>query len=110
MKKSIMVLAIVLLASLAIAAQTGNVLINWNANTESDLASYNVYWNGTKIATVAAPAHQWAGSVTEVEGTNKAEITAVDTSGNESPKSAPGNLTVDTIPPTAPTGCTVTKQ
>ena len=113
MKKLSMIIGIVLLATLAIAAQTGNVLVTWNANPDSDLKGYHVFLNGAQVADVQAPAHTWSGSVTLIEGVNTAQVTAYDTSGNESAKSAitlASSYTLDTTAPATPTGCTLTRQ
>jgi hypothetical protein len=112
-RKVITTIALVMLATLAIAAQTGNVLISWNANSEADLAGYHVFFNGVQVADVKAPAHTWAGSVSENEGANPAQVSAYDISGNESAKSAvtiASTINIDTTPPTVPTGCTAVKQ
>jgi len=112
-KKMMMVFAAVLLATLAIAAQTGNVLVSWNANTEADLSGYHVFFNSAQVADVKVPAHTWSGAVTFIEGANAAQVTAYDTSGNESAKcpiTLASTIIVDTTAPTIPTGCTAVKQ
>ena len=112
MKGLTIIIAMVMLATLAIAAQTGNVLVSWNANSETDLKGYHVFFNGSQIADVQAPAHTWSGSVTLIEGTNTAQVSAYDATGNESAKSAitlASSYTLDTTAPAVPTGCTVSE-
>jgi hypothetical protein len=70
---------------------TGEVVLTWIANTEPDLAGYKIYW--------AIAPDQWqeplsVGKVTTAQLTGLLKgaiysfaITAIDTSGNESPKS-----------------------
>jgi len=66
-------------------------ILTWTANTEPDLAQYNVYQDGSKVKSVTT-----AG--TTVEGlkngkTYAFKITAVDKSGNESAQSNSINVT-----------------
>jgi len=71
----------------------GQVVLNWNANTESDLQGYNVYRGTAKLnaAPIAATTYTAAGLT---NGTAYAfQISAVDASGNESAKSAVVNST-----------------
>lgn len=115
MKRFLAVSVLVLLATAVVAAPTANVLISWNANTESDLAGYYVFWNGTQVATVTAPAHTWAGAVELVEGNNIAQVSAFDkcTPPNVSGKSAvtsQSTLVYDSTAPAVPGGCLVQPQ
>jgi len=115
MKKIIMSIIIALTATLLFAAGTGNVLISWNANTETDLAGYYVYLNNIQVANVTAPAHTWAGAVPLVEGNNVAQVAAYDkcTPPNVSAKSVvtlAATLVFDSTPPAVPTGCTMQAQ
>jgi len=92
MKRIVVSTAILITALLAV--QTGwaaTITLQWNANTESDLAGYNLYY-GTQPRT-AAPysevvaiqdpgATQW--SITLPDGSYYLALTARDSSGNES--------------------------
>jgi len=74
------------------ASGTGSATLTWNANTETDLAGYKVYF-GTQSGVYGAPVT--LGKVTSYTVTNLAKgntyfftVTAVDNAGNES-KPAP---------------------
>jgi fibronectin type 3 domain-containing protein len=79
------------------------VEISWNANTEADMASYNVYQGNTLIGSVNHPTTLF--DILNVpDGSYTYYLTAVDTSGNESIKSDALNFFVNTKPPDKPTG------
>ncbi|HSE57604.1 MAG TPA: hypothetical protein VLA99_02790, partial [Nitrospiraceae bacterium] len=88
----ILVLLLMLIAPTA--AEAASVTLTWNANTESDLAGYKVY-RGTPCGNPAAlPFLADVGNVTSYIDTSapdgvdvEYEITAYDTSGNESVRS-----------------------
>lgn len=89
--------------------------LTWNANTEADLAGYRIYRGfGTTSPTLLAS----VGKVTTYTDTTLPNIsqdvtynlTAFDTSGNESAHSVSVTKTVDVSPPAAPTGLVVTIQ
>ena len=72
---------------------TRTIELVWNRNTEKDFASYNVYRDGTKIADgLTAPAF----SDRDVQPRVKVqyEVSAVDTAGNESARSAAVEATI----------------
>ncbi len=79
-----------------------NIQIDWNLNTESDIASYRVYENGTVIDTIIHPVHTL--TVSRIDGTYAYRISAVDASGNESELTDPISVKVDSVPPVKPTG------
>jgi len=65
----------------------------WNANTESDLGSYRVYRSttpgvyGAALGTVPAGTLTYITSGLQIGTTYFFTITAVDSAGNESPRS-----------------------
>lgn len=74
-------------------AGDGFVDLSWTANTESDLAGYNIYCDGEKITEFPI-----SGTTYKVTGltngtTYSFQISAVDTSGNESPLTAEVSVT-----------------
>jgi len=94
-------------------AQAANVQITWNANSDTDLAGYKVYY-GTASKTYGAPIDvknvtSYTLALTPATAaTYYFAITAYDTSGNESAKSAEVSLFVpDANAPTIPSGVLV---
>lgn len=86
------------------------VNLAWNANTESDLASYKLYRGFgavTPTFLVSFPKTATGGSDTTVPNTSQTVtyfLTAVDNASNESLHSNNAVVTVDATPPQAPTG------
>ena len=75
-------------AGLSALAGTQNIELVWDRNTEKDFASYRVYRNGQKIAeNLTAPAY--SDKAVQPGMTYRYQVSAVDTAGNESAKSAP---------------------
>lgn len=75
-------------SGLTAAPGDGQIKLSWSANAESNLAGYNVYLNGTK-----ANAALLTGTSYTVTGLSNGtaysfQVTAVNTNGSESPKSA----------------------
>ena len=100
----------VLLMLISTALFAGNVTVSWDANTESDLSGYKVYY-GTesgaydKVVNVGNITSQKIENLTDGQ-TYYFVVTAYDASGNESSFSAEVNIVVqapqDTEAPKAP--------
>jgi hypothetical protein len=99
---------------------TLNLKATWTANTESDMAGYNLYRTDatrTKINSTLIPhppSLPYLFSVTVPDGSQGVltfVLTAVDTANNESADSAPAsyNYNLDTTSPLAPKNLGVTK-
>jgi hypothetical protein len=75
------------------------VILSWNANTEADLAGYNVYRNGVKINAVhlRGIAYRDEGIASGIE--YRYYVTAVDDADNESDPSEERSTTLDNTPP-----------
>lgn len=87
----------------------GQVEVKWDANTDSDLAGYNLYQDGVKVNTalITDPIYSVTGLTNGI--TYVYTVTAVDTSGNESVAASPAPETPrDLTAPAAPTGLSAT--
>ncbi|MHA1778269.1 MAG: S8 family serine peptidase [Candidatus Heimdallarchaeaceae archaeon] len=73
------------------AVSASEIDLTWNANTESDLSHYNIYRDGVKIAETTSTSYADTGL--QPSTTYTYEVSAVDTSGNEGPKSDPASAT-----------------
>jgi len=111
MMKSVraLILAVVMVAACTLAFGA-TVEVSWNANTESDLAGYKLYY-GTASNTYGAPID--VGDVTRhtltlspsVGTTYYFAVSAYDTSGNESVRSQEVSLFIgDSVSPGQPKG------
>ncbi len=83
--------------------------LSWTANTEADLASYNVYRDGVFLTSVTTNSYSDTGLTAST--TYSYEVSAVDTSSNEGLKSAAVSATTsapDTTAPARVTGLTAT--
>ena len=105
---SIVCLAVVIFCLLSAVAMAADVTLAWDANTESDLAGYKLYW-GTVSGVY--PNSINVGNVTQYKIPGiQANVkyyyaaTAYDLQGNESEYSNELEHTVDTSPPAPPTG------
>lgn len=98
-------------------ATGGELVVSWNANSETDLAGYKVYWgvqsgNYTNVLNVGNVTER---IITEYNFLDSTEyffaITAYDTAGNESGYSPEASVLIefaeepDTTPPDPPGGC-----
>lgn len=102
------VIAIFIVALYAVAAGAAQIQVTWNANTESDLAGYKVYFGTapgqySTPVTVTAPSYTFQGATDKT--TYYVAVSAFDTSGNESALSDEVSIYVpDVTPPAKPTG------
>jgi hypothetical protein len=124
MRKTIILMTVVMsliLTGMAFGA-TLNLKALWTANTETDMAGYNLYrTDGTRTkvntsligltyGTTINP-YLFSVIVTDgTEGTLRYKLTAVDIAGNESLDSAEAPYTFDLKPPLAPVGFGIFKQ
>lgn len=90
----------VLAASLLYAA---TVQVSWNANTEPDMASYNIYQGDAVVGTVTHPTTT-IDILNVPDGVYTYYVSAIDTAGNESAKSDGANIIINTAPPAKPIG------
>lgn len=67
----------------------GEVKLSWDANPDTDLYRYNIYRNGNLEYSVAPSKTEFTLSLLLGNLDYNLQLSAVDTSGNESPKSAP---------------------
>ena len=104
--RSIFFLIVVFLAFFPDTGIATSLQVTWNADTDSDLAGYKVYW-GTASNTYGTPASVTSGTTYDISvqagTTYYVAVSAYDSSGNESAKSTQQSVTVpasDTTPPT----------
>ena len=105
--KIMLIVIIMLLPAIAFAA---TIQVNWNPNTEPDLAGYKIYY-GTASGVYGDPIDvgNVTGHVMEITPQHGATyyfaLTAYDTSGNESGYSAEATCFIpDGVKPEKPTG------
>jgi len=102
--KKILLLAVLLLA-LAAPCFGATLTFTWTANTETDLAGYNLYKNAQYVKTIEKTETTCTDEITE-DGFYIYYLTAFDFSANESEKSTPvyykqgTAVSNDTTPPT----------
>ncbi|MDX2000453.1 MAG: CARDB domain-containing protein, partial [Thermoanaerobaculia bacterium] len=74
--------------------------LDWNPNSEPDLAGYFVYRDGVKITPLPVPTNEYL-DLGLTEGPYVYTVTAVDLAGNESGPSNEASVAVDRTPPAA---------
>ena len=112
MKRIILVVISILLTSTLVFGASLNLRATWTANTEPDMASYNLYrTDGARLKINTVPivhpitTYDFTVTVTDGSGGNLTFVlTAVDTNNNESGDSvtAPLAYNLDVTPPVAP--------
>ena len=111
--KLITILLILLFSAMVFAAPgdtiSKSVRVSWDANTESDLAGYKIYHAGELLADVPDPLATSFEIIVEnlTEGENIFNLTAYDTSGNESFFSNDAILVYDSTTPAVPSNVTI---
>ena len=113
MKKLFLIL--LLWPTLAFAG-ISNVTLQWDANTEPDLAGYRLYQAtasgaytfGPGNEALDIPAGTMTGTINALDGTFYWVVTAYDTEGLESIPSNEVTAHLDATGPEAPTGLTIT--
>lgn len=96
------------------SANGGEVVFEWDANSEEDLAGYRMYQTTTPgqytygvtnaIGNIPAGTETFTHVIRE-DGTFYWVVTAYDTAGNESDPSNEVTQDINFKPPAAPTGC-----
>lgn|GEM_PF-2381464 len=84
-------------AGLTASAGSGQVTLSWSANTESDLQGYNIYRGTTKLNTAPATGTTYTATGLTNGTSYSFQISAVDTSGNESAKSTAVSATPQAV-------------
>jgi fibronectin type 3 domain-containing protein len=89
-------------------AVSGNAVVNWTAPPDLDVDGYNVYdaATGTKINNTLINGTSYTADTLVVNHNYTYQVTAVDSAGNESPKSTKTPVYTYTPPATPPTGGT----
>ena len=110
---------LLLSAGVSMPVYAADAILTWTANTEADLAGYKLYranQNCTAqgplalLAQVGKVATYSDLNLPPLDGTMCWEITAFDTSGNESLRSNRVSKVLNTLPPVAPAGLNVVIQ
>ncbi len=89
-------------SGLAATPGAAEVALTWSANAEGDLAGYHVYSGGVRLTVAPTAATSYA-DLGLLNGTYSYQVSAVDTSGNESARCAVVLATVGTPPPSSST-------
>lgn len=108
-----LIVALFLVCSFS-SSQAGQVVFEWDPNSEEDLAGYRLYQSTTSGQYTYGPGNA-IGIITagteiftltmNVDGTFYWVLTAYDTEGNESGPSNEVTTDVNFKPPSPPTGC-----
>lgn len=99
---------------LTAAGSGAGISLAWNANTEADLAGYNVYRGASsggsfiRLNTGLLAITSYIDSAAPAGAVSYYRVTAVDTSGNESSPATANALRPDVAPPAPPAGLTAT--
>ncbi len=78
--------------------------MTWSANTEPDLAGYDLYRNGVKVNSSPISGTSYTDTGRANGTTYSYRIAAVDTHGNQSAQCSPVNATTSGTPPAMPDG------
>lgn len=92
----------------SVTVSKNSAVLTWTAVTDSDLAGYGIYDNGTLIATVGVMTSPTYTATSLVDGSHVFTLDSFDTTGNRSAKSSGTTVTVDTTAPSAPTNPKIT--
>jgi hypothetical protein len=119
MKRLLVGLSLIVLLCVPMTVQALDIVLTWNLGTEPDLAGYKIYFapqactaQGPLAPLVVGGVAVQVGKVTtyrhvgipSIDGTLCWEITAFDTSANESSRSNRVSKDVNMVPPLPPTG------
>lgn len=83
--------------NVTVNAGDGAALVSWSPVADSDLAGYHVYLNSVRQTTTPITATSFTVTALTNGTTYSFQVSAVDTSGNESPKSAPVQATPNAV-------------
>ena len=98
------------------SSQAGQVVFEWDANSEEDLAGYRLYQSRTSgqytyetgsVVGIATAGTQTLTLTIREDGKFFWVLTAYDTAGNESGPSNEVSTTINFKPPAPPAGCTL---
>lgn len=88
---------------LTVVAGHEKAILNWDSNSEEDINGYNIYLDGNKVNSSPVQGNYYEITNLSSGREYKVSISAVDTSGNESPRTAEVSVVPlpppDTIPP-----------
>lgn len=113
MKKTIYLLTILLVILLSVIsyAKSYRITLEWDRNTETDLAGYNLYmcesglFQDANIVDIIKDPNAYTTEIdVNITRTIYFYLTAYDTSNNESDESNSVDFTPDIIPPSSPGG------
>jgi len=99
---------------LTAAGSATGISLAWNANTEADLAGYNVYRSASadgpfaRLNTGLLPVTSYTDDAAPAGSVSYYRVTAIDTGGNESDPATANAARPDTAAPAPPAGLTAT--